>query len=129
LLDFFLWCGSLKDRRFVLLLVFVLVFDFSPDEMEDIGLPPEKVRVAKNVFAGVFAAFVEAVHIELPDEGVDVPVPEVLGEDMVLELVDLFDGKLASVGHPVDDGLVLFVLEDLEALLDEVSDRIICNLT
>jgi hypothetical protein len=48
-------------------------------------------------------------------------VPEEFGEDVFLELIDLLDGKLAAVAHPVDNGLVLFVLEDLEALLDEVG--------
>jgi hypothetical protein len=40
---------------------------------------------------------------------------------MFLELIDLLDGELAPIAHPMDNGLVLFVLEDLEALLDEVS--------
>lgn len=38
-----------------------------------------------------------------------------------MELIDFLDGKLASVAHPMNDGLVLFVFEDLEALLDEVG--------
>jgi hypothetical protein len=47
-------------------------------------------------------------------------VAEELGEDMLLELIDLLDRELPSVRHPVDDRLVLLVLQDLEALLDEV---------
>ena len=78
--------------------------------------------MAEDILAGVFATFVEAVHVELSDERVDVAVSEVFGEDVVLEVVNLFDGELASVGHPVDDRLVVFVLEDLEALLNEIGD-------
>ena len=78
--------------------------------MEDLGLSSQEEGVAEDVFAGVLAALVEAVHVELADEGVDVAVPEVLGQDVVLEVIDLLDGKLASVGHPVDDRLVVLVL-------------------
>lgn len=59
--------------------------------------------MAEDIFAGVFSAFVEAVHVKLSDEGVDVAMTEVFREDMVLEVIDLFDGKLTSVGHPVYD--------------------------
>ena len=90
--------------------------------MEDLLLSFQEEGMAENILAGVFATFVEAVHVELPDEGVDVTVPEVFGKDMVLEVVDLFDGELASVGHPVDDSLVVFVFKDLEALLNEIGD-------
>jgi hypothetical protein len=93
--------------------------------VEDVGLAAEEEGVAEDVFAGVFAAFVEAVHVELADEGVDVAMAEVLGEDVVLELINLLDCELASVGHPVDYGFVFLVLEDLEAFLDEICYRIV----
>ena len=66
--------------------------------------------MAEDVFGGVFAALVEAVHVELANETVDVAVSEVLGEDVVLELLDFFDGELTPVAHPVDDSLVLPLL-------------------
>ena len=47
---------------------------------------------------------------------------EVLGKDLVLKIIDLLDGKFSTVSHPVDDRLVVFVLKDLETLLDKVSD-------
>lgn len=77
--------------------------------------------MTEDIFAGVFAGLVEAVHVELSDEAIDIPVSEEFGQDVVLELIDFFDGKLPSVGHPVDDGLVLLVFEDFKALLDEVG--------
>ena len=85
--------------------------------------------MAENVFAGVFATLVKPIHVELSDERVDVLVPEVFGEDVFLELIDLFDGELASVGHPMYDDFVLFVLKDVKAFLDEVGDQIICIFT
>jgi hypothetical protein len=51
----------------------------------------------------------EAVHVELPNEAVDIAVPKVFGEDMLLKLIDLLDGKLAPIAHPVDYGLILLV--------------------
>ena len=81
--------------------------------------------MTEYIFGGVFPAFMEAIHIELSDEGVDIAVPEVFGEDVILEVIDLFDGELASIIHPMDDRLVLLVIEDLEALLDEVCNCIV----
>ena len=77
--------------------------------MEDLRLSFQEEGMAEDIFAGVFATFVEAVHIKLTDEGVDIAVTEVFGEDVVLEVIDLFDGELAPVSHPVDDRLVVFV--------------------
>ena len=103
------------------LVSFVLVLDFAADQVQDLGLSAEEEGMTEDVLAGVFAAFVEAVHVELADEGVDVAVAEVLGQDVVLEVIDLLDGELASVAHPVDYPFVLLVLEDLETLLNEIS--------
>ena len=110
-----------RDVGFELLVCPLLVLDLAPDEGEEMGLTTEEEGVAEDILAGILAGLVEAVHVELPDEAIDVPVPEEFGEDVFLELIDLLDGKLAAVAHPVDNGLVLFVLEDLEALLDEVG--------
>lgn len=89
--------------------------------MEDLRLSPQEKGVTKDIFAGIFAGLMEAVHIELPDEAVNVPMPEIFREDMVLKLIDFFDGELTSVGHPMYNGLILLIFEDVETLLDEVS--------
>lgn len=65
--------------------------------------------MAKNVLAWIFPTFVETIHVELSDKRIDVSVSKVFWEDMILKLIDLFDGKFTAIGHPVDDGLVLFV--------------------
>ena len=99
-----IWC-------FIFLIVFFIVLDFSLNEVEDLRLPPEEVWVTEDVLAGVFATFVEAIHVKLSYERVDISVSEVFGEDVVLEVIDLFDGEFPSVGHPVDDRLVVLVLQ------------------
>ncbi len=95
--------------RFEVFFNLVLGFDFAFNKVQDLWLPAEEEGMAEDVFAGVFSTFVKAVHVELANERVDVAVSEVFGEDMILEVVDLLDGELASVSHPVDDGLVFFV--------------------
>lgn len=85
--------------------------------------------MAKNVLAWIFTALMETIHVELSDEGVDVSVSEVFGEDMILKLIYLFDSKFTPVGHPVYDSFILFVLKYFKALLNEISDGCICNLT
>ena len=43
----------------------------------------------------------EAVHVELPDETVDLVVPEVAGKHDLLEFVHVFYDKLCSIWRPV----------------------------
>ena len=84
--------------------------------------------MTEDIFAGIFAAFVEAVHVELANEGVNVPMSEVFGQDVILEVINLFDGELSAVNHPVDDVLVVSVIQDLETLLDEVGNGCIIGI-
>ena len=125
LLNYLLAGGRLLQGHLVFLLAPLLIFNFSFDEMENLRLSLEEEGVTEDIFAGVLATLVEAVHVELPDERVDVSVSEVLGQDVVLEVVDLFDGKLPPVVHPVNYSLVVLVLQDVETLLDEVCHRCI----
>lgn len=89
--------------------------------MEDLRLPSQEKGVTKDIFAGILAGLMEAIHIELPDEAVNVPMPEIFGEDMILKLIDFLDGKLTTVGHPMYNGLILLIFQNIETLLDEVS--------
>ena len=89
----------------------------------------------KNIFVGLFPGFVEPIHVKLPDEAVDVFVPEVLGEDDLLKIINVSNGKLPAIGQPVDSFGVFVILsewrnyiDDLKSLLDEVSHQIVCNL-
>ena len=78
--------------------------------------------MTEDVLAGILSALVEAVHIELPNERVDIPMTEVLGKDLILKIIDLLDGKFSTVSHPMDDRFIVFVLKNLKTLLDKVSD-------
>ena len=87
--------------------------------------------MTEDVLGGFFAGFVKPIHVQLSDEAVDVAMPEILGEDDFLELVDIFDGKFLSIVHPADDLVVLAALyheamryiDDLIGLEDEVCHR------
>ncbi len=54
--------------------------------------------------------FVEAVHVELADEGQEVVVFEVLGEDFGGEAGDIFDNERIAFRSPANDLLVVRVL-------------------
>ena len=77
--------------------------------MQDLRLSFKEVWMTEDIFTGIFTAFVEAVHVELSYKRVDISMSEVFWENVILEVIDLFDGELASVGHPVDDRFIVFV--------------------
>lgn len=52
--------------------------------------------MAENTLRVISSAFVEAVHIELSDEGVHFAVAEVSGKDDGLELIDVLDDEFCS---------------------------------
>lgn len=66
--------------------------------------------VAEGAFEVVVFDFVEAVHVELPDEAVHFVVAEVPGQYDFLQLLDILDDKFQAVAGPVDNLLVLFHL-------------------
>lgn len=81
--------------------------------------------MAENILAGVFARFMEAIHVELANETVDVAMPEMFRENLILKLIDLFDGKLSAIGHPMNNRLIVLILENIKALLYEVGDCVV----
>ncbi len=70
----------------------------------------DEIGVTENIFTGVFTTLVEAVHVQLSDERVDISVSEIFWEDVVLEVIYLFDRELLPVGHPSYDSFIFFVL-------------------
>ena len=70
----------------------------------------DEIGVTENIFTGVFTTLVEAVHVQLSDERVDISVSEIFWEDVVLEVIYLFDCELLPVGHPMYDSFIFFVL-------------------
>ena len=57
----------------------------------------------KNVLILLIPNFVEVIHVELPDKGGEVAVPEVDGKDLRLEAVHIEDGEVGSFLVPGDD--------------------------
>jgi hypothetical protein len=53
--------------------------------------------MAKDIFARLFARFVESIHIELPYEAINVPVPKVFGQNGRLELLNILNSELLSI--------------------------------
>jgi hypothetical protein len=68
--------------------------------------------VLKSGFEVIVLHFVEAIHVELPYKAVHFFVPEVPGQHYLLELHDILDDKLESVGRPVDNFLVVLNLSN-----------------
>jgi len=122
LLVTFLGGRRARDRCFVLLFHLLFIFNFPLDKMQNVCLSSEEERMAEYIFAGVFSALVEAVHVELPYEGVDISMSKELGEDLILKIIDFFDGEFPTVGHPMYDGFIIFIFQYLETLLNKVSD-------
>jgi hypothetical protein len=50
--------------------------------------------------------FVKVVHVELSDEGTEVPVPEIDGKNFLLESFNIKDNKAGSLLTPRDNSLV-----------------------
>lgn len=71
---------------------------------------PLEEGMAENAFDMVVAGLVETVHVELPYEAVELGVPEVSGEDHLLQLADILYHKLGARWRPVDDLGELVVL-------------------
>lgn len=55
---------------------------------------------------------VEVVHVQLPHERGEVLVPEVDGQDLLLELLDVLDVEIVPQLAPHDDVGVLIFLHD-----------------
>ena len=60
-------------------------------------------RVAEDTFGMFFPGLVEAVHVELSNETVDLVVPEVFGKHNLLKLVDVLDDEFSACARPVNN--------------------------
>lgn len=58
----------------------------------------------------IIPCLVEVIHVQLPHEGREVVVLEKLRQDLLSELVGLFDNESISIIVPADDVVVLWVL-------------------
>jgi hypothetical protein len=81
-------------------LLILFLFDFPGDALEEVPGACLEVLVHVDVFPLVVAYFFEAVHVELPDEGGEIAMLEVDGEDILGEAGDALDGEGVSGGSP-----------------------------
>lgn len=78
--------------------------------MEEVPGVSAELPVFEDVLVKLVADLVEVIHVELPDEGGEVLVPEVGGQDFLLEAFNVEDGEIGAFFVPADDvgvGLVL----------------------
>ncbi len=54
--------------------------------------------MTENVFAGLLTRFMKPIHIELPNEAINVPMPEIIREDYLFKLLNIFDEELLPIG-------------------------------
>lgn len=56
----------------------------------------------EDVLGGLFSGLVEAIHVELAYEAVDISVPEIFGEDGFFKLLNILYGKLFPITRPMN---------------------------
>lgn len=69
--------------------------------------------MSEGAFEGVVFDFMEAVHVELPDEAVHLVVSEVVREHDLFEFYDIPYDELEAVRRPVNYLLVVLHLHQL----------------
>lgn len=66
--------------------------------------------VLKNVLVAVISDLVEVIHVELSNKGAEISVSEMYRKNLLLELLDIDNGKAVSFFVPGDDIFVFKVL-------------------
>ena len=79
----------------------LLILDLPPDKGQEILPVLPEVLVGEYVLGGIFAGFMEAVHVELPNEGVNIAMPEERGQYFLFEGLDVPDRELLARGQPL----------------------------
>lgn len=69
-----------------------------------------ELLVLKYAEVGFVADFVEVIHVELPHEGGEVAVPEIDGQHLLLELLDVLDDEGSAILVPTSDVGELVIL-------------------
>lgn len=64
----------------------------------------------EDVLVLFVADLMEVIHVELSNKGAEVAVPKVDGQDLLLEALDVEDGKVGAVLVPGSDGAVGIIL-------------------
>ena len=77
--------------------------NFAPDFMIIYVIPPLKQRVNEDFLVHTSVYFSEVVHVELPDEGTPILMPEVTPQHYINEFIFIFNDKFCSIDAEVDD--------------------------
>ena len=93
-------------------ILLLLLPDSSADVAQLVPASHLEVLIHVDVLSFLMADFAEAVHVELANEGGEVFMFEVFGEDFFGELGDTFDIKGVGGGCPTENRLYTLVLCD-----------------
>ena len=67
--------------------------------------------MAKYIFGRFFPGLVKTIHVKLSDEAIYIAMSEVLWEDGLLKLINVFNSKFFSVWHPTYNFVMLVSLK------------------
>lgn len=66
--------------------------------------------MAKYTLGGIFAGFMESIHIELANKRIYLTMSEMMRKYDILKLIYVFDNKLLTGGSPKNDFIVFCIL-------------------
>lgn len=101
--------AALVQLKLLLLLFLVL----SADVLKQILSSCFEVLVHINIFPLRMAYFFEPIHIQLANKRSKVPMLEVLRQNFLRELCDIFNWKGIIVGSPINGFRVVFILSKI----------------
>lgn len=101
----------------------------SLDLGKEVSLPSLEVGLREDLLVFTVARLFEIVHVQLPGEGAEVTVAEVLSQDYIAEATNVLDDKSAAVQRPGDHVVGLLVADDLESLGQEEWKIFVSRLT
>ena len=105
-------CGEGFFQGFVFF-TSVLVFQLSFNQLKKVFSSFLKIWMAKDVSRRVFSRFVEIIHVELSNERMDIAMPEVIWQNIILESIRISDSKFFAGSKPVNDLMILRILDDI----------------
>lgn len=54
-------------------------------------------RMTKNVFAWLLPRFVKTIHVELSNEAINISMAEIVREDYLFEMINIFDEEFFAI--------------------------------
>lgn len=94
-----------------------LVFCPSFNLRQQLSMSLHKLRMRKHRPQRVLSTLVKPVHVQLPNETVDVVVPVVATQNSPFQLLDVINLKLPLILRPPNDFLVFVALNNQKSTL------------